>query len=187
MSESPEPLSQSALQPLLTAEQIDVAVERLADQIATDHGNVSLVVIGILKGAFMFLSDLVRRLPMPVDIDFLQVASYGEAASSSGVISLLKDIQMPIGDRHVLVIEDIVDTGVTLQYLLHRLSDHQPASLRSCCLLDKPAARRVPMQVDYVGFEIDDHFVVGYGMDLAERYRNLPNIYTVSTDESAPT
>lgn len=132
--------------------------------------------VGILKGAFVFLSDLIRYITIPVQVDFMAVSSYGTSTHSSGVVRIMKDLEEGVEGRHVLVVEDIVDTGLTLRYLRENLESRNPASVRVCTLLDKPARRKVEVQVDYNGFRIPDRFVVGYGLDYAERFRNLPYI-----------
>src|SRR5437870_9478824 len=161
---------------LLTAEQIAAMVAQLGRRIAADYQGKDLVLVSILKGALPFLADLMRQMPIPLALDFLEVSSYGEATESSGDVRILKDLAKPIAGRDVVVVEDILDTGHTLAYVIEHLHSKQPASVRLCTLLDKPARRIVPIQIDYRGFEIPDKFVVGYGLDYAERYRNLPFI-----------
>ena len=155
---------------------IAAKVRELGGQIASDYRGKDLVLVSILKGALPFLADLMRRIPLPLALDFMEVSSYGRETESSGVVRILKDLANPIGGRHVLVVEDVLDTGQTLAFVLEHLHAQQPASVRICTLLDKPARRLVPISVDYRGFEIPDKFVVGYGLDYAERYRNLPFI-----------
>ena len=159
---------------LLTAEQIAAKVEELGARVAADYASKDLVLVSILKGALPFLADLMRSTPIPLALDFLEVSSYGAETESSGVVRILKDLAQPIEGRDVLVVEDILDTGHTLSYVLEHLRSQRPASLRLCVLLDKPARRVIPIAIDYRGFEIPDKFVVGYGLDYAERYRNLP-------------
>jgi hypoxanthine phosphoribosyltransferase len=161
------------LKPVLPAEEIDRLVGDLANRISSDYRGRDLVLVAVLKGAFVFLSDLARKLTIPVKIDFVQAASYGSGSASSGHIRLTKELGVDIRDKDVLLVEDIIDTGLTLNYLIRYLRGKSPASLRICTLLDKPARRLVDIPVDYIGFEIPDQFVVGYGLDYGERYRNL--------------
>ncbi len=151
-------------------------VRELGARITEDYRGKDLVLVSILKGALPFLADLMRQMPIPLALDFLEVSSYGESTESSGVVRILKDIAKPIEGRDVVVVEDILDTGRTLAYVIEHLRSQHPASVRLCTLLDKPARRIVPIRIDYRGFEIPDRFVVGYGLDYAERYRNLPFI-----------
>jgi hypoxanthine phosphoribosyltransferase len=161
---------------LIDEQAIAAKVRELGTAIADDYRGKDLVLVSILKGALPFLADLMRRMPIPLALDFLEVSSYGEATESSGNVRILKDLAKPIEGREVVVIEDILDTGHTLSYVIEHLRSKQPRSVRLCTLLDKPARRIVPIQIDYRGFEIPDKFVVGYGLDYAERYRNLPFI-----------
>jgi hypoxanthine phosphoribosyltransferase len=158
---------------LVSQEAIRAKVVELAQQISQDYRGQELLLIGLLRGAIVFLSDLMRAIEIPVQLDFIGISSYG-ADTESGAVRLVMDLETDIAGRHVLVVEDIVDTGKTLFYLVENLKARQPASLRICALLDKPDRRQVPIEVDYVGFEIPDKFVVGYGLDFAEGYRNLP-------------
>jgi hypoxanthine phosphoribosyltransferase len=159
---------------LVTAEQLQERVAELGEQISRDYVGRSLLLIGVLKGAVFFLSDLMRYIEIPVEVDFMAVASYGSATDSSGVVRILKDLDAAIEGRDVLIVEDIVDSGLTLQYLLRNLGSRNPRSLEVCALLTKPERRKVDLPSRYVGFEIPDRFVVGYGLDHAEQYRNLP-------------
>jgi hypoxanthine phosphoribosyltransferase len=159
---------------LVSAEQIAAKVRDLGAQIAADYQGKDLVLVSILKGALPFLADLMRATPIPLALDFLEVSSYGAGTESTGAVRILKDLANPIEGRHVLVVEDILDTGHTLSYVFDHLRSQRPASVRLCVLLDKPARRIIPVEIDYRGFEIPDKFVVGYGLDYAERYRNLP-------------
>src|SRR2546429_2328724 len=159
---------------LITSEQIAAKVRELGARIAEDYRDKDLVLVSILKGALPFLADLMRATQIPLALDFLEVSSYGAETESTGVVRILKDIAKPIEARDVLVVEDILDTGQTLSYVIEHLRAQRPASIRLCVLLDKPARRVVPIEIDYRGFEIPDKFVVGYGLDYAERYRNLP-------------
>ncbi|HEY3775463.1 MAG TPA: hypoxanthine phosphoribosyltransferase [Solirubrobacteraceae bacterium] len=161
---------------LVGAEDLNRRVGELAEEINRDYAGRDLLLIGVLKGAVFFVSDLMRRLTIPVEVDFMAVASYGSATRSSGVVRILKDLDAVIEGRHVLIVEDIVDSGLTLQYLLRNLAGRQPASLEVCALLIKPERRKVDLKTRYVGFEIPDEFAIGYGLDHAERYRNLPYV-----------
>ena len=161
---------------LIDAAAIRARVAELGAEIARDYQGRDLVLVSILKGALPFLADLMREIPIPLSLDFLEVTSYGTSTETSGVVRILKDLAHSIADRHVLVVEDILDTGFTLNYVMEHLRGQHPASLRLCTLLDKPARRIIPIDIDYRGFEIPDKFVVGYGLDYAERYRNLPFI-----------
>jgi hypoxanthine phosphoribosyltransferase len=161
---------------LLDAPTITAKVRELGARIAADYADKDPVLVSILKGALPFLADLMRQIPIQLSLDFLEVSSYGSSTETSGVVRILKDLANPVAGRHVLVVEDILDTGFTLRYVLEHLGDQKPASIRLCTLVDKPARRIVPITVDYRGFEIPDRFVVGYGLDYAERYRNLPFI-----------
>ena len=161
---------------LLTEEQIRARVAELGSRLTADYVGLDPVLISVLKGSIVFLADLVRGMEHPLSIDIMEVSSYGAATETSGQVRILKDLSNPIEGRHVVVVEDIIDTGLTLNYLLRYLRDKAPASLRICCLLDKPARRLTEIDIDYVGFTIPDRFVVGYGLDYGERYRNLPYI-----------
>ncbi len=166
-----------SLRALFSAAEISARVHELADAMASDHGEADeVLLVGVLKGAFVFLSDLVRSLRIPVTVDFIAVSSYGASTESSGVVRIVKDLDQSIWGKHVILVEDIVDTGLTLQYLIRHLAAREPASLRVCALLDKPGRRQIAVPVHYRGFAIGDDFVVGYGLDHAERYRNLPYI-----------
>ncbi|HTU80049.1 MAG TPA: hypoxanthine phosphoribosyltransferase [Solirubrobacteraceae bacterium] len=159
---------------LVSAEDLQRRVAELGQQISTDYRGHTLLLIGVLKGAVFFLSDLMRYIDIPVEVDFMAVASYGSATDASGVVRILKDLDAAIEDRDVLIVEDIVDSGLTLQYLLRNLGSRGPRTLEVCALLTKPQRRKVELPTRYVGFEIPDRFVVGYGLDYAERHRNLP-------------
>jgi len=161
---------------LIDAQSISRKVQELGARISADYAGKDPVFVSILKGALPFLADLMRQIPIRLSLDFLEVSSYGDSTESSGVVRILKDLAQPIEDRHVLVVEDVLDTGFTLRYVLEHLQGQKPASVRLCTLLDKPARRIVPIDIDYRGFEIPDRFVVGYGLDYGERYRNLPFI-----------
>jgi len=162
--------------PLFSAEEIAARVKELAGQIDKDYQGREIMMIAVLKGSFLFIADLVRAVQTPTIVDFVRLASYGSATQSSGIIEVRKDLEMSIEGRHVLVVEDIVDSGLTLESLRNLLMNRKPASLRVCTLIDKEARRETDVSVDYVGFAIDDGFIVGYGLDLDERYRDLPDI-----------
>lgn len=161
---------------LYTEEQIKQRVKELAEQIKKDSMGSALLTVGVLRGAVMFYADLVRELDIPLHMNFMAVSSYGASSKSSGAVRIQHDIEEDISGRDVLIIEDIVDSGLTLQYLTKTLRSRNPASLRTCCLFDKPERRRVEFTPDYVGFEVPDVFIVGYGLDYAEKYRNLKYI-----------
>lgn len=161
---------------LLTPEQIRDGVNRMAQRIADDYRDREPVLVGVLDGAVVFLSDLMRALPIPVRVDFVKWSSYGDDSTSSGEVQLLKDLSFSVEGKHVLVVEDIVDTGLTLRYLLENLESRGVASLAVAALLDKPSRRKVRVPLDYVGFQVPDEFVVGYGLDFAQHYRNLPYV-----------
>ena len=167
---------------LLSEEEIEKRVTELGRQISADYAGKSVHLICILKGGVMFTCELAKRLSVPVSMDFMSVSSYGGDTKSSGVVRIVKDLDEPLKGKDVIVIEDIVDSGRTLSYLLEMLKDRGPASLRLCTLLDKPDRRVVDVHVDYTGFQIPDEFVVGYGLDYDQRYRNLPYIGVVEFD-----
>jgi hypoxanthine phosphoribosyltransferase len=169
----------------LSRKEIASIVRRLADQISNDYSGRELVLVCILKGAFMFLSDLIRRLKIPAKVDFVRLASYGAGMETSGIIEITKDIEIPIEGKDVLIIEDIIDSGRTLQFLKDRLSLANPRSVKICALLDKKARREVEMEADYLGIEVDNVFIVGYGIDFDENYRHLPEIYYVTPNEQS--
>jgi hypoxanthine phosphoribosyltransferase len=167
-------------QVLITPEQLSQRIAELAAQIDADYADRELLLVGVLKGAVMVMADLARAMHLPVQMDWMAISSYGSGTKSSGVVRILKDLDTDITDRHVLVVEDIVDSGLTLSWLLGNLRSRGPASLRVCALLRKPGAAWMAAEVGYTGFEIEDAFVVGYGLDYAERYRNLPFIGTLA-------
>jgi len=171
------------LEVLMPETVVQARVGELAAKINQDYAGRELLVVGILRGAFIFLADLVRRLEMPVIVDFVAVSSYGQATRSSGVVRIMKDLDESVAGRHLLLVEDIVDSGLTLKYLSDYLRAKQPADLRVCTLLDKPDRRQVDIKPDYNGFTIPDHFVVGYGLDCGQHYRNLPGIYILHPGE----
>jgi len=168
------------MQILISEEQLRQRVRELAIEISRDHPH-GVHLVSVLKGAFMFLADLVRAMPGEVTLDFMALSSYGHGATSSGEVRLLKDLDTGLEDRSVVIVEDIVDTGLTLAYLQEILRARTPRSLRTACLLSKPSRRRTEVTVDYIGFSIEDRFVVGYGLDSGERYRNLPYIAVVDS------
>jgi hypoxanthine phosphoribosyltransferase len=161
---------------IVQADELQHRIKEMAAEISRDYEGKDLLLIGVLKGAVFFLSDLMRHLDIPCEVDFMAVASYGSSTDSSGVVRILKDLDAPLEGRHVLIVEDIVDSGLTLQYLMRTLEARGPASLEVCALLTKPERRKVEMPSRYVGFEIPDKFAIGYGLDYAERYRNLPYV-----------
>jgi len=167
---------------LFSADELEKRVKELAEQITADYQGKELLVIGVLKGANVFLADLIRHIELPLEIDFIAAASYGSSTESSGVVRLLKDLDYPIENRHVLLVEDLIDTGLTLHYLAENLKARQPASFQICTLLDKPERRKVSMEVDYKGFDIPDEFIVGYGIDFNQKYRNLSYIATLKPE-----
>lgn len=161
---------------LITEEAITKRVKELGAQISEDYRACDIIVVGILKGALVFMADLIRHLTIPVIMDFAVVSSYGAATETSGVVRILKDLDQPIEGKHVLIVEDIIDTGLTMHYLVNNLKARKPLSVKVCTLLDKPSRREVDVRPDYCGFSIPDRFVVGYGLDYAEHYRNLPQV-----------
>jgi hypoxanthine phosphoribosyltransferase len=165
---------------LLSREAIAARVKELAVQISRDYAGQDLLLVGVLKGAFVFVADLMRALAIPVQVEFVRLASYGKGATSAGYVRVILDLEMSIAGRHVLIVEDILDTGLTLGFLLERLRARQPASLKLCTLLNKRVNRVYDITPDYTGFDVPDGFVVGYGIDYAERYRHLPAVYTLS-------
>ena len=171
--------SQPKLCILFSRQEIDATVSRLAAEISQSYGDKHPLMLGILKGSFMFLADLVRRLDFPLEVDFIGLSSYGKDKQSSGKIKVMQPLRSPIKNREVLVIEDIVDTGRTTAFLLDYLRQQKPASLKLCALTDKPARRQVPVPIDYLGFTVPDKFLVGYGLDWDEKYRNLPDLYII--------
>jgi hypoxanthine phosphoribosyltransferase len=161
---------------LLTEEQVQTRVRALGAQLSADYAGRSPVLVSVLKGSIVFLADLVRAMDVPLSVDLMEVSSYGSGTETTGQVRILKDLSGPIEGRDVVVVEDIIDTGLTLNYLLRYLTERSPASIRVCCLLDKPARRLAEIEIDYRGFSIPDRFVVGYGLDFNEQYRNLPYI-----------
>lgn len=161
---------------LYSQEQIKARVKELGQQISRDYQGEDLLVIGVLKGAFVFMADLVREIDLPLELDFISVSSYGTSTVSSGEVRITKDLDYSVEGKSVLLVEDIVDTGLTLNYIKEIFKKRNPYSVKICCLLDKPSRRKSPVRADYAGFSIEDHFVVGYGLDYAGKYRNYPAV-----------
>jgi hypoxanthine phosphoribosyltransferase len=177
------PLSQFQLEVLFTPGDIESAVARLAQEIRQDYHDKNPVLLGVLNGCFVFMADLVRALDMPLEIEFMSVSSYGPGrAQSSGKIELVQGLRRSVWGRHVVVVEDIVDTGTTVDFVLRYLRRRRPASIRVCALFDKAARRRVDVPIDYLGFSVPDRFVVGYGLDYDERFRYLSGLYCLKED-----
>lgn len=168
---------------LITQEQIQDKVKELAAAISKDYKDKDLVVIGVLKGAVIFLGDLVKNIRVPLTLDFIAVSSYGDTTETSGVVRILKDLDENVEGKDVLIVEDIIDTGLTLSYLIGNLKSRKTSSVKVCALLDKPYRRKTDVKVDYKGFEIEDEFVVGYGLDFAQRFRNLPEVCVLKPEE----
>jgi hypoxanthine phosphoribosyltransferase len=167
---------------LFSRDAIQQRVRELADQISKDYAGKELIIIGVLKGAFIFMADLIREISIPCTIDFARLASYGAGSDSSGKVVMTKDIETSIKDKDILIVEDILDTGLTLQYFVDWLKERNPHSLRICVFLDKRKRRKVAFEADYVGFTIEDGFVVGYGLDFNEKYRFSPDIYVINAN-----
>ena len=161
---------------LIDEDRLQERIRELGRDLSADYAGRELLLVGVLKGAVFFMADLMRALSVPCEIDFMAISSYGAATDSSGVVRILKDLDINIENRHVLVVEDIIDSGLTLSYLLRNLESREPASLEICALLTKPERREIDVPVKYIGFEIPNRFVIGYGLDFAERYRNLPYV-----------
>ena len=161
---------------LIDQETLAARVTELGAEVSADYEGRDLLLIGVLKGAVFFMADLMRHLTVPCEVDFMAISSYGDSTDSSGIVRILKDLDINIEGRHVLVVEDIIDSGLTLSYLIRNLESREPATLEVCALLTKPSRREIDVPVRYVGFEIPNKFVVGYGLDFAERYRNLPYV-----------
>ena len=175
--------SQPRLHVLFSRQEIAATVSRLATEISHDYRDKHPLLVGILKGSFMFLADLIRHLDFPLEVDFIGLASYGKGKQTSGKVRVVRGLSSPIKDREVLVIDDIVDTGLTTAFLLDYLKQKKPASLKLCALTDKPSRRRVPMTIDYLGFTVLDKFLVGYGLDLDQEFRNLPDICFIEDED----
>jgi len=170
------PIHEDVEEILLSGAQLQARIAELGREVAADYADRDPVLVSVLKGSIIFLADLIREMEIPLSLDLMEVSSYGASTESSGQVRILKDLSKPIEGRHVVVVEDIIDTGLTLNYLLKYLADKNPASIRIVCLLDKPARRLAEIPIDYRGFTIPDRFVIGYGLDYDERYRNLPYI-----------
>ncbi len=162
--------------PIISRDEIRTAVARLAGELNRDYRGKEPLVIGVLRGAFVFMADLVRLLDFPLEVDFIRLASYGAGKESSGEVRVLLDVGMPVAGRHLIVVEDIVDTGITAAWLVDHLKERAPLSVKLCALVDKPSRRRVPVTIDYLGLTVPDKFLVGYGLDYQELYRNLPYV-----------
>src|SRR5215472_2318468 len=167
---------------LIGPDELQARVRELAAEISADYTGRDLLLVGVLKGAVFFMADLMRTISVSCEIDFMAISSYGASTDSSGVVRILKDLDLNIDGRHVLVVEDIIDSGLTLSYLLRNLESREPASLEICALLTKPERREIDVPVKYIGFEIPNRFVIGYGLDFAERYRNLPYVGVLHSD-----
>lgn len=167
---------------LLSEEEVDKRIQEIGEQISKDYAGEEVHLVCVLRGGVFFLCELAKRITVPVSLDFMSVSSYGSDTKSSGVVKIVKDLDDSLSGKHVIVVEDIVDSGRTLSYLLEMLNDRGPKSMRLCTLLDKPDRRVVDVKVDYTGFQIPDEFVVGYGLDYAQKYRNLPYIGVVELD-----
>jgi hypoxanthine phosphoribosyltransferase len=170
---------QQQLKILISRDEISKAIDRLAREIKQDYQDKQPLLIGVLKGSFVFMADLIRQLDLPLELDFIRLSSYGAARESSGKVRVVQGVKTPVRGRDVLVIEDIVDTGITISFLLDYLKKKKPASLKLCTLTDKPSRRRIPVPIDYRGFTVPNKFIVGYGLDFNQRFRNLPHIYTL--------
>ncbi len=169
-------MKEDMLKTLLSEQEIQQKVAELGAKITEEYRGKDLLIVTVLKGAVVFLADLMRQIDTPAEIDFMIVSSYGSGTKTSGVVKIVKDLDVPLKDRHILIVEDILDSGLTLSYLKGILQDRGPASIRIATLLDKPARRKADLKADYIGFEVPDEFVVGYGLDYDEKYRNLPYI-----------
>lgn len=169
----------SGLETLISREQLASRIAELGAAITRDYTDKELVLVSVLKGSFMFCADLARAIDLPLAIEFLGLKSYGEAQTSSGVVQITSDLQRPVTGKHLLIVEDIIDTGLTMDYLRKNLATRGPSSVKLCSLLHKPARARIATEIDYLGFTIEDKFVVGYGLDWGERYRNLPFVGVV--------
>jgi len=169
-------LERAVSEVLIDEERLRARIATLGEEISAYYRDRDLLLVGVLKGAVFFMADLMRHLTVPCEVDFMAISSYGDATDSSGIVRILKDLDINIEGRHVLVVEDIIDSGLTLSYLIRNLESREPATLEVCALLTKPSRREIDVPVRYVGFEIPNKFVVGYGLDFAERYRNLPYV-----------
>ncbi len=170
--------------PMISEQRLAKKVKQLAKQISRDYKNTTPLLVGVLKGAWVFMADLVRHITIPVNCDFLQVSSYGDATESSGVVKIVTDLKCTIENRDIILVEDIIDTGLTLKYIKDYLSLKRPKTIKICSLLDKPARHKIKVKIDYLGFKVPNKFVVGYGIDYQELYRNLPYIAYVKLDKT---
>ncbi len=168
--------SEAKLHVLFDRHEIETAVRRLASEISKDYRNQNPLLLGVLRGSFVFMADLIRHLDFPLEVDFIGLSSYGSGTKSSGKVKVVKELETPVRERNVLVVEDIVDTGLTTVFLLQHLQKHKPALVKLCTLTEKPSRREVPVNIDYLGFTVPDRFLVGYGLDANQKYRNLPDI-----------
>jgi hypoxanthine phosphoribosyltransferase len=175
-------LEQAVTETLIDRDRLQRRVAELGEEVSGDYAGRDLLLVGVLKGAVFFMADLMRQLTIPCEIDFMAISSYGDSTDSSGVVRILKDLDINIEGRDVLVVEDIIDSGLTLSYLMRNLEAREPASLEICALLTKPERREIDVPVRYVGFEIPNRFVIGYGLDFGERYRNLPYVGVLDPD-----
>jgi len=173
------PIPQENMKILFTRERIAEEIKRIGQEISADYPQGNILLVGVLKGSFLFIADLIREITTPSMVDFVRLASYGSDTQSSGIIEFRKELEMPIRDRDVIIIEDIVDSGYTLECLFNKLLLQEPRSLKICTLIDKRSRREVEIEADYIGMTMDDGFIIGYGLDYDEHYRNLPDIYTV--------
>jgi hypoxanthine phosphoribosyltransferase len=171
-----------SLRIIVSKQEISKIVARLGSRVTSDYEGEDLVMIGVLKGGFIFMADLLRQVKMPVQIDFISVSSYGSSTKSSGVVKIIKDTDVDVSGKHLLIVEDIVDTGLTLKHLKELFYTRKPKSVKVCAMFDKPSRRVVKINVDYKGIEIEDNFVVGYGLDYDEMYRNLPDLCILEAD-----
>lgn len=175
-------LEQAVGEILIDEDALSTRVGELGAEVSADYQGRDLLLIGVLKGAVFFMADLMRHISVPCEVDFMAISSYGDSTDSSGIVRILKDLDINIEGRDVLVVEDIIDSGLTLSYLMRNLESREPASLEVCALMTKPARREIDVPVRYIGFEIPNRFVVGYGLDFGERYRNLPYVAVLSED-----
>jgi hypoxanthine phosphoribosyltransferase len=175
-------LEQAVGEILIDEDALSSRVAELGAEVSADYQGRDLLLIGVLKGAVFFMADLMRHITVPCEVDFMAISSYGDSTDSSGIVRILKDLDINIEGRDVLVVEDIIDSGLTLSYLMRNLESREPASLEVCALMTKPARREIDIPVRYIGFEIPNRFVVGYGLDFGERYRNLPYVAVLSDD-----
>jgi hypoxanthine phosphoribosyltransferase len=182
MSAGSTELERAVGEVLIDEETLSARVAELGAEVASDYDGRDLLLIGVLKGAVFFMADLMRHITVPCEVDFMAISSYGDSTDTSGIVRILKDLDINIEGRDVLVVEDIIDSGLTLSYLMRNLESREPASLEVCALMTKPSRRQIEVPVRYIGFEIPDRFVVGYGLDLAERYRNLPYVAVLSSE-----